>query len=90
MTAETSLRSETCTREHDSKDCANGEISIMALTGRVYQPRSVGQLLTCSSRNGHPLAPVRRTALRTQLCPPQTAMSIEQHIRLRAMAVGGK
>ena len=38
--------SEICTRRRDGEDCANGEISGVALTGRVYEPRSVRPLLT--------------------------------------------
>jgi hypothetical protein len=38
--------SEICTRGHDGEDCANGEISGVSLTGRVYEPRSVRPLLT--------------------------------------------
>ena len=38
--------SEICTQGHGGEDCANGEISGVALTGRVYEPRSVRPLLT--------------------------------------------
>ena len=44
------------------EDCAKMNISGGLLNRRVYEPRSVGQLLTCSSRNSHPLAPVTNSS----------------------------